>query len=197
MTSRRTAGWLFGLCLLGVGLQGAAAPAVLWPWGSFRTTASGFVSPSHDDQVDIKYAGSRLSAGAIWLLVRTTTVHSGPSARPRHQWADSRTCPALIPALAKLADLEPVTIQPPGLPWPKGATWTGGYMPPDQRNQQISDTDDYEISAPGRYQMSRFEGHVVLKGGGGSPVAQWVEETMKAVESCWSPKPPILPSGRP
>jgi len=156
-------------------------------WGSFSRTSSAIVSLHTVDTVKIERASAGLipPSPEIWLLERTTETTSDTGRQVVLRWADSRACRTLIPALAKLAALEPVTIQPPGLPWPAGRG-DNKYRPPSERDGEIFDGETYEIEAKGHWAAARMAGSVVMRSGAGTPAARWVDDAFTALASCWT-----------
>src|ERR1700733_12136643 len=104
---------LSALCASAAG----AAPLVVYDvWGRLVETPSAIVPPSEIDTVEIDRVadpGAGPGSPEIWLLQRTTVTLADSGRTTLRRWADSRTCPVLIPTLAKLADVESVAIQPP------------------------------------------------------------------------------------
>lgn len=168
----------------------AGRPVSADAWGSFTRSSSGIVEPHTLDTVSIE---QRVSVGSlsteVWVLRRTTETRTGHRVKTRLSWADSRTCPALLPTLATLAKLPPVIIQPPGLPWPQGRD-VKGRLPPEQREGSIFDAGDYEISAHGHWVAERWEGETTMRGSAGSPAAAWVESAFAALAPCWMDREP-------
>jgi hypothetical protein len=166
-------------------------------WGRFKRTSSPIVSPHQTDTVKIERASDGLTSPAVWLLERTTEITGDQGHSLVVRWADSGDCPALIPTLAKLADLESVAIQPPGVPFPKGRD----VDPARARQQRLSRNDpdadwrifdgaDYEIAAQGHWPVAHMYGEVVLRGGAGTPAQTWVEQALRALEPCWTTTQP-------
>ena len=163
-------------------------------WGSFRATSSAIVDPHTVKTVKIERAaepGSR-SGPEIWIAEQLTEISRGGELTTEHRWADSRTCPTLIPALAGLSKLEPLSIQPPGVPWPEGRDIRPGSEREARRHgdEQIFDGGDFEIDAPGRWVAARMAGSVILRSGAGTPVAIWVQDALRALAPCWSATEP-------
>ena len=112
----------------------------------------------------------------------TSTAGSSTTLR----WADSRSCPSLVPELAALATLEPFSIQPPGVRWPAGLEDTDDARTRRLRgamDETISDGSTYEIDAPGHWVKVHVMGGVILRGAAGSPAAYWVEHALKALHN--------------
>lgn len=122
--------------------------------------------PHHEFEVDLDNV-ERNNRG-IWLATRTDRVKGQPD---RTSWADSETCPAMLPALARLQRVEPFRIVPPGVR--------------EGPSQIVLDGDAYEVQALGYWPHSH-QGGITLSGNDGTPVADWVEDTMKALAPCWS-----------
>ena len=123
-------------------------------------------TPHHQFEVNVDTV-ERNHRG-IWLAGRTDRVKGQPD---RTSSADSETCPALLPALARLQSVEPFRIVPPGV----------REGPPEI----VIDGDNYEVHAQGYWPHSHH-GDITLSGNNGTPVADWVEDTMRAFAPCWS-----------
>ena len=163
-------------------------------WGSFRATSSAIVDPHTLKTVKIERAaepGAR-PGPEIWIAEQLTEISRSGELTTEHRWADSRTCPAMLPALASLSKLEPLSIQPPGVPWPEGRDIRAGSEREARLHGdgQIFDGGDFEIDAPGRWVAARMAGSVILRGGAGTPVAIWVRHALEALASCWSATEP-------
>jgi len=197
-------GVALGVCALALGFPGGclggtahADPLQVFEvWGTFKAVSSAIVSPHTTDTVKIERAATGLVPGSseVWVAERTTANEGPLGSAPIHQWADSRSCPSLIPTLGGLAALEPVSIQPPGLAWPVGMEHSGTPREERLRGERdavVYDGGDYEIEARGHWASARMEGSVILRGGAGTPAATWVKSALKALAPCWSSKSPI------
>lgn len=176
----------------------AAEPKLSFqPWGSFTSTSSPILTPLIVDRMTVEtaqgWAGAKPTTREFWVVERRTTTTTDAGSNASLRWADSRTCPSLIPELAALANLEPVSILPPGVKWPAGRDHDADASPRQlrqERDETVFDAGTYEIDAPGHWAKARMTGSVVLRGATRSPAANWVEHTMKALEPCWSSTPP-------
>ena len=90
-------------------------------------------------------------------------------------WADSHSCPAMMPAFSKLQLIEPFKIVPPGVR--------------DGASIVVMDGDRYRIHAQGYWAQADRSGEISLSSNDG-PVKTWVEDTMKVLAPCWSKKRP-------
>ncbi|HWE98210.1 MAG TPA: hypothetical protein VG248_00255 [Caulobacteraceae bacterium] len=193
MRPRPTIAIFLGICAVAATPAGAKPTWEFTHWGSFTRTSSAFVSPRSSEQYEISHGRAWVGLKAItpemWLIERTETVTSATGKQTTHGWADSRSCNGLIPSLSGLADLEAFAIQPPGLPWPRGRDQPPNASPKGSGDRQYFDTTEYEVAATGHWPNARMVGDVVLRGSGG-PIAGWVEDTLRALQACWSPKPP-------
>jgi len=174
----------------------AAALQVLEVWGRFETS-SAMVSPSEIDTVEIDRAAEPVPgvhSREVWLLQRTTVTLAEAGRQTFKRWADSRSCPALVPTLAKLADIEAVAIQPPGRPYPVGRDTddeaTQRSRPPGARDGVDYDAGTYQIDAQGHWPAAHMVGAVVMKSGAETPAADWIAEAFKALSPCWTASDP-------
>jgi hypothetical protein len=179
------------IAALAVAVEAVAAPdnhiTVFSTWGTFTVSSSGLLTPQETQRVEIQEAGDAI--GRFWIAQRATEIRNAHSVKREVSWADGRTCPSLLPTLATLADLEPFTIRPPGLPWPHGVDIVG-HVPIDQRDHFMTDGPDYELDAPGLWFSERTPGDVILKGSSGSPVGRWINGALGALTNCWKPGKP-------
>jgi hypothetical protein len=135
-------------------------------WHAFSLSKWERRIPHHEFEVDLDDV--ERSNRPVWLATRTDRVKGQPD---RTSWADSETCPAMMPALAKLQLVEPFRIVPPAVR--------------DGPSHIVLDGDAYQVQALGYWPHSH-QGGVTLSGNDGTPVANWVEDTMKALGPCWS-----------
>lgn len=138
-------------------------------WLSFSKAEFRIVN--HDFKVEVDPASR--DGHHAWMAKR---VEQGRKEPEQSTWTDSDTCPAMMPAFAKLQSIEPFTIVPPGLPG-------------DHKAPVIVDGAVFEIrSQQGYWAHAHQNGEITLSGNYGTPVADWVEETMKVLAPCWSKK---------
>ena len=86
--------------------------------------------------------------------------------------ADSRTCPAMMAELAKVEYL----------PMPRFASLEARAS--DIVTIQIHPTN-YTLAMRGYESLSNTGARIELNAQSGSPLAQWTEATLKALEPCW------------
>ncbi|HEX8570999.1 MAG TPA: hypothetical protein VF699_13905 [Caulobacteraceae bacterium] len=158
------------------------------PWGT-RQSSSGFSTSDTGGwsivAVFTEYDRTRVHPDgrpSAWWIARRT---SGSDLRKEVAvvWADSRRCPELSAALYTMTELAAPRVQvdgmaphftqphPPRMPWPTfdGTTytiWSERGLQPGFR--------------PGAVEMSS----------NGGIIAQWGEETVKALAPCWRSEPP-------
>lgn len=99
----------------------------------------------------------------------------------KEQWTDQTRCPALVPALEKL---EPILA-------PK-LTGDGPYR---DMSTSASDFINMRFWLAGQiYPQTNpdYTMDLTLDGGAGGPFGVWLEETFKALDSCWSAEPPVI-----
>ncbi len=87
--------------------------------------------------------------------------------------ADSRTCPALQQQLAKAENLPMPTFVAPG-------------SKRGQRAQMIMHPTTYTLALEGYESTSNSSARLEVSAPSGSPLAQWVVETLAALEPCWT-----------
>jgi len=198
---RRLASFILMAAMTAPCIADAAAlrqPDVSEVWGSFKAISSAIIDPHVVQTVKIERAtpAGTILGPEIWEAEQITETSRAGVLTTEHHWADSRSCPALIPTLASLAKLEPITIQPPGIVLPDGRDMPPGWSARDLRlhdgggEGRIFDGGDFEIDAPGRWAAARMAGSVVLRGGAGTPAAIWVQSALRALAPCWSAAAP-------
>jgi hypothetical protein len=184
-----------------IALPPAAAAAPLEPfevWGRFVETSSVIVSPHTLDTVEIERAAEPgFGSAEVWLLARTKVTDSDRGRQTEKFWADSRSCPQLIPTLAKLADVEGVAIQPPGRAYPIGRDIDPAAAQRLRRSGQpgdrtLFDGGTYEIDAQGHFPVAHMTGAVTMTSGNGTPVSAWVFGAFQALEPCWRTTDPTV-----
>lgn len=152
----------------------AMAQAAAEPRDAFASRAWGSFSRSpmlaHRGET-VEFATGGRSGDVISYRLRRTRVSL--SAPPARFWADSRTCPAVRTVLERLHALRLPAIVPPGFePAPTGI---------------LLDGVAYSLNVPleDRVGASR----VSWKTNVGTPLATWVNESLKQLVPCWSPSP--------
>jgi len=137
----------------------------------------GATTPAQFRKVAKDYVGKTAPA---FFTARYVDDSKAASYQPR--WTDQTRCPALVTALEKL---EPVLA-------PK-LTGDGPYR------GIVSGSDDVPVV---RFWMTtqvypqtdpNFTQNYALDGGNGSPFGLWLDETFKALETCWSADKPVAP----
>ncbi len=195
---RPTIRLILAAAVLGLPSAAHAAPLqVVEVWGRFVETSSAIVSPSEIDTVEIDRAAEPVPGAQsreVWLLQRTTVTLVDSGRQTFKRWADSRACPAVIPTLAKLADVESVAIQPPGRPYPVGRDTddaaTQRSQPPGAHDGVDYDAGTYEIDAQGHWPAAHMVGSVMMKSGAETPAADWIADAFKALSPCWTATDP-------
>lgn len=87
--------------------------------------------------------------------------------------ADSRTCPAVLDQVAKVEAIPMPTFVAPG----------------SERGQNVPimiHPTNYTLAMRGYESMSNTGARVELTAQSGSPLARWTEETLEALDPCWS-----------
>ncbi len=97
------------------------------------------------------------------------------------RWTDSDSCPSMMPAFARLQQIEPFKIVPPGV--------RGGA------SELMIDGNHYQVHAHGFWPQADQNGEIELSSNGG-PVADWVEDALKVLAPCWRDQPPGSRQGR-
>ena len=89
-------------------------------------------------------------------------------------WADSRSCPAMRPAIEAMRDMGTMQFAPPG-----GADDVIVTM----------DGTMYTLEAPGRYENAHA-GALRIKANVRTPLADWAERLRSDIAGCWAAKAP-------
>jgi hypothetical protein len=87
--------------------------------------------------------------------------------------ADSRTCPVVQQQLTKVEDLPIPTFVAPGSKRGQGA-------------QMIMHPTTYTLAMEGYESTSNSSARLEVSAPSGSPLAQWVDETLAALAPCWT-----------
>ena len=140
-----------------------------WSWLSFSK-----VNQSMAGHFRVEVGVGRRDGRGIWIAKRVEQP-AEKGAQEQTTWAASDTCPAMMPAFAKLTSIEPFTIVPPGFPH-EGASTADGAI--------------FRVHVLGYWAQANHDGEILLSGNYGTPVADWVQETMKALAPCWSEQRP-------
>jgi len=130
---------------------------------------------SHNVEVDVD--ATELHGHAVLVAKRLDEVKGEAT---KLSWADAETCPAMRPAFARLQTIEAFKIVPPGV--------RGGAT------DIVLDGNQYRVEVGGYWPRANRDGDIVLSGNDGTPVANWVEETLRALASCWRSQRPAEPS---
>jgi hypothetical protein len=109
-------------------------------------------------------------------LFRRTFRHGGES---DISWADSRTCPGAIWVVEEAVKVPPPRVRVPGVEDPAA---------PDVITL-TADGVAYGMSSGARYGSS-FSGTIRFTSNVGTPLAAWVEESLRRLQPCWSSRPP-------
>ena len=132
-------------------------------WGSFsRSPALRLMSTT----IDVGTLGFDRKKGRLEYWLRRTVVQRG---RTTIEWANSQTCPSVRPVLGKMQRLP---VPPLGVP---------GYS---GEGNIVLDGIGYSLKAPSLYGTISFDSNV------GTPLAEWVEASLKALETCWTGRMP-------
>jgi hypothetical protein len=126
---------------------------------------------SHDFIVSVNHA--ERDGHEAWVARLVQRNHDQPE---QTMWANSHSCPAMMPAFSKLQFIEPFKIVPPGVR--AGATTI------------FMDGDNYQIHARGYWAKANRNGEISLSSNDG-PIMNWVEDTMKALTPCWGKQRPV------
>ena len=117
--------------------------------------------------IDVAIGSTQSDKGEVIYWVRRTTRHLDESPGVAH--TDNVRCPALLAVLRSMRDL----------PAPRPA-------PPLLDNADILVTADgtlYELHAPAAY-SGRTPGEITLSSNVGTPLANWVERSLAALQPC-------------
>jgi hypothetical protein len=88
--------------------------------------------------------------------------------------ADSRTCPALLTELAKAEELPMPRFLPPG-------SKTSADFP-----VLLLHATTYTLTMQGYESGSKTDANIELRAQSGSPLAQWADTMLAALEPCWT-----------
>ncbi len=140
----------------------SAAPSDLpRSWAQFsRSGALNHVS----ETVDIATGDKGKDAEFRYVLRRTKLTLS---AEPEVAWADSETCPAVRSVIVAMRGIQMPSPAPYGLP--------------DGSAVITLDGTGYSLTAPSSDNM----GKLTISSNIGSPLASWVDTSLKQLESCW------------
>lgn len=167
------------LALLGAGVLAAPAAASeddwpvlkgarlegLRPWGAFAVY-----------RADRSVAGVSLYLRGGETIARRVETREGGEAAVT--WSSSKTCAALVPALAELQKLPAPRIVVPAL----------GHKPPPAAP---SDADSYLLWAEdARFAAAPYPVQIELRGDGSSPLGAWIETSLRRVAACWGATQP-------
>jgi hypothetical protein len=94
----------------------------------------------------------------------------------RTDWAESRTCPAVVPMLAAARRI----------PMPRVAP----YGVSDDPIIVTGDGRSYMLQAPATWPSV---GEVTVTSNEGTPLAEWMNASLTALEPCWSRSQPLAP----
>lgn len=146
--------------LKGVRLDG------LRPWGAFAVY-----------RADRSVTGVSLYFREGQTIARRIETRDGADAVV--SWAAARTCPALIAAVSGLEKLPAPRIEVPGV----------GLRPPAAAAS--ANADSYLLWAEdARFATSAYPVQLEVRGEGGSPMAAWVDASLRRLASCWSAAQP-------
>jgi hypothetical protein len=96
-------------------------------------------------------------------------------------WADTKSCPAATWVVEEAIKVPPPRIEIPGVKDPTA---------PDQITLTM-DGVGYSLSGRARY-GSRLSSTINFTSNMGTPLASWVEESLRRLEHCWSKNPPSI-----
>lgn len=94
-------------------------------------------------------------------------------------WTDTKRCPAATAAIRQAATISPPQIWVPGV-----------EVLPDGRVIVTGDGTAYEITVGAHYD-GNVSSDIHFTSSDGSPLADWIEESLSILEPCWSKVPPV------
>ena len=154
------------LALLLAFTSNAAQPELPRQWAQFsRSGALSHVS----ETVDIATGDNGNSADFRYILRFTKRSLRGD---PQIAWADSATCPAVRSVMVSMRNIRMPSPTPYGLP--------------GQAMTITLDGTGYSLTAPSSDNM----GKLTISSNIGSPLASWVDASLKQLESCWTTAAP-------
>ena len=160
--------------LLAIALSGSAD---FQPWASFGKGA-GF--DGIDYQVDIATigGGGMFADRPVWNYSFRRTKTAGK--RKTTYWTDTLRCPAARSLLKKLVNVSP--------PRP----WAPGIANPFIKGEEKITLDGsfYELKVPTHYDGTMFGETSSFTSNAGTPLANWIDESLKTLEPCWDAKRP-------
>lgn len=140
------------------------------PWGAFA-----LYSPDGDSTGVSLYA--RPSPNGLVLAARRVQTPNGQASRI--DWASASTCPQLVAAATAMEDLPMPRIEAPAV----------GREP--RSSPVVMDGASYFVwASDARFSGGANSAGVELRALEGSPVAEWVSNSLKAMSGCWGPSLP-------
>ena len=121
---------------------------------------------SHID-IDVAIGNTQSDKGEVIYWVRRTTRHSDESPGVAH--TDSVRCPAVLAVLQSMRELPAPPPAPPLLDSTDILVTADGTL--------------YELHAPAAY-SGRTPGEITLSSNVGTPLANWVERSLAALQPC-------------
>ena len=152
--------------LLAFAAAQAAIPTELGPaWAEFsRQPALERIK----ETVEIGTLGRERSTGKLRYWLRYTRTGNGVE---QVRWADSATCTAVRQVLEDMREIETPQLNPPG-------------VVPNQRISITVDGVGYLLRAPATF--GDRTGNLTMSSNIGTPLADWVEASVKRLENCWT-----------
>ncbi|WHU01330.1 hypothetical protein [Sphingomonas sp. NIBR02145] len=130
-------------------------------WAQFsRTGALNHIS----ENIDIATGDRGTDAEFRYILRRTK---NSLNAVPEIAWADSATCPAVRSVIASMRKIQVPSPAPYGLE--------------DKSTALTLDGTGYSLTAPSSDNM----GKLTISSNIGTPLAAWVDTSLKQLEACW------------
>ena len=169
--------WVAALAASPTGNAAAAQTTAGWmDWGQFSRR---YELPRRDgaDDVRVFSAFELPSKARIWIVRRETF---GPNQATRVRYADSRSCPTLLPQLHALGRLQMPVIDAPQLP----------RTSPTPPTSLMVDGIKYSIEVPALFDT--WSGRVRMSSNMNTPLARWVEEAFASWDDCWRGEMPRL-----
>jgi hypothetical protein len=151
-------------------------------WGHFsRSPTMGGVI----ERVDVATATIAPSTKALAYTMRLTRRRLG---QPDGMlWADSSRCPAMLPVLRAMQALPPPRPSVPGLEPNPGADMVDGVAYLLRVPAHFAGGGDKVRT---RFAFGSSDGQMWFSSNLGTPLADWVDHSLAALERCWSPVAP-------
>ena len=150
-----------------IALAAVADPTPLpMQWAQFSRSPPHILIRGISETVDIATGTQKNSADLPYRLRLTTRTFGGRTVKV--EWADSVRCPAVRAVVLSMTEIKMPSPAP--------------YGSPGKSDVIMSDGTEYFLNAPSSDNM----GSITIASYGGSPLAAWIDSSLKQLASCWS-----------